>query len=105
MPSQYLHIVVEYLKPCGPVIGGQDNGHGGYGYSIGMSFQPTWTENPHYIAVGSETVLEPGMAFHLPCNAWVPAAKYGIGFSESIAVTADGCETLTPGTDRELAIR
>lgn len=79
--------------------------HGGYGYSIGMGFQPTWTENPHYIAEGSETVLEPGMTFHLPICAWVPADKYGIGFSESVAVTADGCETLTPGHDRVLAIR
>ena len=79
--------------------------HGGYGYSIGMGFQPTWTENPQYIAEGSETVLAPGMTFHLPICTWVPGDKYGIGFSESIAVTAEGCETLTPGTDRELAIR
>ncbi len=79
--------------------------HGGYGYSIGMGFQPTWTENPHYIAIGSETVLETGMAFHLPICTWVPADKIGIGFSESIAVTETGCEVLTASGDRVLAIR
>ncbi|MEE2979930.1 MAG: Xaa-Pro peptidase family protein [Pseudomonadota bacterium] len=79
--------------------------HGGYGYSIGMGFQPTWTENPRYIAEGSETVLEPGMTFHLPICTWVPADKIGIGFSESIAVTETGCETLTSSGDRVLAIR
>ncbi len=79
--------------------------HGAYGYSIGMGHQPTWTESANYIAEGSETVLKPGMTFHLPLCAWVPADKYGIGFSESIAVTETGCEILGPGDRRELAIR
>ncbi|MFP6741090.1 MAG: Xaa-Pro peptidase family protein, partial [Alphaproteobacteria bacterium] len=79
--------------------------HGGYGYPIGMGFQPTWTENPRYIAEGSETVLAPGMAFHLPICTWVPADKIGIGFSESIAVTETGCEVLTSSGERVLAIR
>jgi Xaa-Pro dipeptidase len=79
--------------------------HGGYGYAIGMGFQPTWTENPVYIAEGSDTVLKPGMCFHLPICAWVPTDKYGIGFSESIHVTETGCETLTPGKDRFLHVR
>jgi len=78
--------------------------HGGFGYSIGMGFQPTWTEAPVYIAEGAERELVPGMCFHLPICAWVPA-QYGIGFSESVTVTATGCETLTPGTNRHLAIR
>ncbi len=79
--------------------------HGGYGYAIGMGFQPTWTENPVYIAEGSNTVLKPGMCFHLPICVWVPTDKYGIGFSESIHVTESGCETLTPGKDRFLHVR
>lgn len=79
--------------------------HGGYGYSIGMGFQPTWTENPVYISPGSEDVLQPGMTFHLPICTWVPSDKYGVGFSESVLVTETGCELLTPGTDRVLAIR
>jgi Xaa-Pro dipeptidase len=76
--------------------------HGGYGYSIGMGFQPTWTENPVYIAEGAERVLEPGMTFHLPMCIWVPNGL-GIGFSESIVITETGCEPLTP--NKELTLR
>ena len=79
--------------------------HGGFGYSIGMGFQPTWTENPVYISPGSEDVLQPGMTFHLPICVWVPSDKYGVGFSESVLVTEAGCELLTPGKDRVLAVR
>ena len=79
--------------------------HGGYGYSIGMGFQPSWTENPVYIAEGVEDELRPGMTFHLPICTWVPSEKFGVGFSESVVVTESGCETLTPGTNRNLAVR
>jgi Xaa-Pro aminopeptidase len=72
--------------------------HGGFGYGIGMSFQPSWTENPVYIAEGAERELEVGMTFHLPICIWVPG-EVGIGFSESVVVTDDGCETLTPHLD------
>lgn len=78
--------------------------HGGFAYSIGMGFQPSWTENPMYVAEGIDRELEPGMTFHLPICIWVPA-KYGIGFSESVVVTETGCELLTPGHRCELAIR
>lgn len=79
--------------------------HGGYGYAIGMGFQPTWTENPVYIAEGSDVPLKAGMTFHLPICAWVPTDKYGIGFSESVVVTEKGCETLGPGLERHLHVR
>ncbi|WP_347268162.1 hypothetical protein [Paracoccus sp. (in: a-proteobacteria)] len=45
------------------------------------------------------------MTFHLPICTWVPAEKYGVGFSESILVTETGCEILGPGHRRELAVR
>jgi Xaa-Pro dipeptidase len=77
--------------------------HGGYGYSIGMGFQPTWTENPVYIAEGAERELQPGMTFHLPICIWVPNGA-GIGFSESIVVTESGCEPLTPNKALELRV-
>jgi Xaa-Pro aminopeptidase len=77
--------------------------HGGYGYSIGMGFQPTWTENPVYIAEGAERELQPGMTFHLPMCIWVPNGV-GIGFSESIVVTETGCEPLTPNQQLELRV-
>lgn len=79
--------------------------HGGFGYSIGMGFQPTWTENAVYVAEGCEVELQAGMTFHIPICTWVPSGKYGIGFSESVLVTESGCELLTPGRDRQLAVR
>lgn len=78
--------------------------HGGYGYSIGLGMQPSWTEAAMYIAEGEERELRPGMCFHLPICIFVPRA-YGTGFSESVTVTETGCEVLTPGEARELVVR
>lgn len=78
--------------------------HGAFGYSIGLGFQPCWTEAPMYIAQGIERELEAGMCFHL-ANCYSMPAEYGAGFSESIAVTTKGCELLTPGILRELVVR
>jgi Xaa-Pro aminopeptidase len=78
--------------------------HGGYGYGIGMCVQPTWCEQAIYIAEGADRELEPGMTFHLPIVCCYPG-DFGVGFSESIAITADGCEVLTPGRDRKLVVR
>jgi Xaa-Pro dipeptidase len=78
--------------------------HGAFGYSIGLSFQPCWTEAPMYIARGIEVELQPGMCFHL-ANCYSMPAQYGAGFSESIAVTETGCEMLSTGVQRELVVR
>ncbi len=78
--------------------------HGGFGYSIGLGMQPSWTEAAMYIAEGEERELVPGMTFHLPICIFVPR-RCGTGFSESVAVTEHGCEVLTPGEARELAVR
>jgi len=65
------------------------------GYSVGLAFPPNWNEG-HIISLGRDdpTVLEPGMVFHMP-----PALRdYGVscvGFSETVAVTAEGCNVLT----------
>jgi Xaa-Pro dipeptidase len=78
--------------------------HGVYAYAVGMGYQPSWCEQAVYIAEGQERVLEPGMTFHVPMCIWYPA-ELGVGFSETIAITEDGCELLTPGADRHLVIR
>jgi Xaa-Pro aminopeptidase len=78
--------------------------HGGFGYSIGLGLQPSWTEAPMYISRGEERVLQPGMTFHLPICVFAPG-EHGVGFSESVAVTASGCEVLTPGIERHLVVR
>jgi len=65
------------------------------GYSIGIGFYPTWME-AEIIALKKDdtTVLEPGMAFHIPPVLRV-ADTYGAGCSESILITDDGNELLT----------
>ena len=78
--------------------------HGGYGYGIGMAVQPSWCEQAIYIAEGADRELRPGMTFHLPMICCYPG-DFGVGFSESIAITETGAEVLTPGTDRFLASR
>jgi Xaa-Pro dipeptidase len=65
------------------------------GYSVGVSFPPDWGEG-HIVSLseGDQTLLQPGMVFHIP-----PALRkfglYGVGVSETVLVTDDGCEILT----------
>ena len=65
------------------------------GYSVGVSFPPDWGEG--YIVSlsnGNKTILQPGMVFHIP-PALRKYGEYGVGVSETVAVTEDGCESLT----------
>ena len=78
--------------------------HGAFGYSIGMSNQPTWGEAPMYIAEGIERELKAGMCFHCPICIFVPRGA-GLDFSESITITRNGCDILGPGLERELKVR
>ncbi len=64
------------------------------GYSVGAGFPPTWADGATFIAEGNDEVLQPGMTFHLPIMFRVPR-KFGVGLSETIAITEDGCEVLT----------
>ncbi len=64
------------------------------GYSIGIGLPPDWGEGRIMsINENDQTVLEPGMCFHL-----IPDLKVvhegGVVFSESLAVTASGHELL-----------
>jgi Xaa-Pro aminopeptidase len=111
-----LRFLVENIKPgksCDELaretqalgVGGDDvYFHGGYGYSIGMGFQPSWCEAPLYIAVDSDRTLEKGMCFHLVELLHIPGGR-GVGFSESVTVTDTGCEVLTPMEGLELAVK
>src|SRR5712691_7401997 len=104
---------LDYMRAAGRItwtglqaspVAGEMWFHGGFGYSIGLGMQPSWTEAAMYIAEGEERELVPGMTFHLPICIFVPR-RCGTGFSESVAVTEHGCEVLTPGEARELAVR
>jgi Xaa-Pro dipeptidase len=65
------------------------------GYSVGVGYAPNWGEG-HIVSLRRDdpTPLEPGMVFHMPPALRVPR-EYGLGFSETVLVTATGVEVLT----------
>ncbi len=67
---------------------------GTYGYNVGIGFPPTWSEALTWFAEGVEQELLPGMTFHMPITYRVPG-RFGVGLSETIAITEDSCEVLT----------
>jgi len=74
------------------------------GYSMGIGFAPGWGEGAFlHLSKGDQTVLEPGMVFHMP-PALRKYSVVGVGCSETVAVTKDGVEILT-SFPRELAVR
>jgi Xaa-Pro aminopeptidase len=64
------------------------------GYSIGVAYAPDWGEG-HIASLqpGDDTVLEPGMVFHLPPAIRLP--ERCVGLSETVLVTQTGHEVLT----------
>ncbi|WP_246160696.1 M24 family metallopeptidase [Aureimonas fodinaquatilis] len=77
----------------------ESNGLGQYfdhrtAYGIGIGFPPNWAEG-RFLALkpDDETILQPGMTFHLVPSLFMPA--FCFMSSESVAVTDDGCEVLT----------
>ena len=75
------------------------------GYSIGVGFPPGWGEG-HIMDLKPEDprVLQEGMTFHL-----VPGMRkegeVGVGYSETVLVTKDGCESLTKDSPREFYVK
>ena len=67
-------------------------------YSIGIAFPPGWDEGHIYsINSNEERPLQAGMTFHL-ITTIRPDGLGAIGCSDTVLVTADGCETLTAAT-------
>lgn len=65
------------------------------GYSIGVSFPPDWGEGQILSLKESEQrPLEPGMTFHL-VPILMEHGLAGIGCSQTVLVTGDGCEVIT----------
>jgi len=73
------------------------------GYSIGSGYPPSWME-AHIIDLKKDDprVLAQGMVFHIP-PALREYNKFGVGVSETVLVTENGCEVLT-NFPRELYI-
>ncbi len=74
------------------------------GYSMGIASSPDWGEG-HILSMktGEARVLEPKMTFHLLPWVQLPGVG-GVGCSETIRVTASGCESLTHGVSRDLLV-
>jgi len=74
------------------------------GYSMGIASSPDWGEG-HILSMktGEARVLEPNMTFHLLPWVQLPGVG-GVGCSETIRVTASGCESLTHGVSRDLLV-
>jgi Xaa-Pro dipeptidase len=75
------------------------------GYGIGIAFPPGWDEG-HIMSInGNETrPLQAGMVFHLITTMRIPGIG-AIGCSDTVLVTADGCETLTGAPEPGLIAR
>jgi Xaa-Pro dipeptidase len=65
------------------------------GYCVGFAFAGGWNEG-HIISLvqGDRTVLEPGMAFHMPIS-WRDYGQWGVGVSSTVVVTSSGARVLT----------
>lgn len=65
------------------------------GYSLGLNYAPDWGEGAFLsLADGDQTVLEPGMVFHLPQAVRRPGEPL-VATSETVLVTDAGCKPLT----------
>ncbi|MEX0729210.1 MAG: Xaa-Pro peptidase family protein [Aquisalimonadaceae bacterium] len=75
------------------------------GYSVGIGYPPSWSGSgvPVGLRPGSDLELREGMVFHL--MSWLLRSSKGDAFlSDTVVVTADGCEWLTtPG--RRMTVR
>lgn len=66
------------------------------GYSVGLGYPPNWGELTYSIRKNDRTILQPNMTFHFNLGMWAKNLNFSI--SETIRVTAEGCESLTPFT-------
>ncbi|AGB73666.1 MULTISPECIES: M24 family metallopeptidase [Rhizobium] len=71
-------------------------------YPVGLAFPPSWPENSIWLAE-SDQILVPGMCFHA-CYSFRVFGEVAAGFGDSIAITEEGFEILTPRTKRLLEV-
>jgi len=74
--------------------------HHTFAYSVGLGFPPTWADCPVTIVKGDQTLLQPGMVFHLPISLR-DAGRYGVAMSETVVITETDNEVVTK-LDRKL---
>ena len=82
---------------CQAVIdraGFTDNFRKRTGYSVGISFAPDWGEGGILsLYSGVETVLRPGMTFHIPPALRI-YGRFTVGVSETVVITETGYRVL-----------
>lgn len=74
--------------------------HGCFGYSLGVTVPPSWTDGAISLFLGGSQVLQPGMVFHVPMGLRI-LGSCGAMCSETVLITENGSEALTT-TDRKL---
>jgi Xaa-Pro dipeptidase len=62
------------------------------GYAMGLNYPPDWGEHTASLRPGDKTILAPNMTFHMILGMWMD--NFGFECSESLRITATGCETL-----------
>lgn len=79
--------------------------NGAYAYSVGLGFPSDWCWCDAWLFIHEreEAVLQPGMVFHCTNNIRRPGV-FGLGISETVAITDSGAEVLT-SFDRRLLVR
>ena len=91
-PGRTAHECDEHVRNFVGRHGYGDNYRNRLGYSIGINYPPDWGEGEILsLRQGEERELQPGMTFHMPPTN-LKYREYGIGYSESIVVTSNGCE-------------
>jgi Xaa-Pro aminopeptidase len=69
--------------------------HHHYGYSVGLSFAPSWRDSGHYVInAKNDRPLAAGMVFHLPMMLRVKG-RFGAGFSETVIIREGPPEILS----------
>jgi Xaa-Pro dipeptidase len=87
---------------------------GNRGYSVGLSFEPDWADVPGLqiatreyrseVSLATYGMLEPGHVFHVRAVAR-DVGRAGVGVSETVVVTMDGCEVLTSYDQSMISVR
>lgn len=74
-------------------------------YAIGIGFPPRWDEG-HIISIndGEKRPFQAGMTFHLITTMRITGLG-GVGCSDTVLVTEDGCETLTSGIPQGVVVK
>ena len=94
-PGKPVGAVDAAVREVVKAAGCEQYAHGRFGYSIGLSFPPTWAQSLSIDMVpGSEHVFEPNVLFHILVYLLEPAG-FGVATSDTILVAETGIENLT----------